>query len=78
MNKEQNDDSETRPPDSRWVVWWFEVNRDGELQRVYQDFPGRQTARRFYHRKRAEDGQFAGKGLVSAAPWHHDREGRQS
>ena len=74
METENKTQHRTELPNNRWVVWWFEVNKDDELQRVYRDFPGKQSATRFYHNKRAE-GQLAGKGLVSATPWHYDREG---
>ena len=53
----------------RWVVWWFEIIQS-QLRMVYQDFPNKPKAKRFYHHRHAE-GQRAEMGLVSATPWHY-------
>jgi hypothetical protein len=62
--------------DHRWVVWWFEIDRDGKLQKVCQDFSGKQQATKFFHQKHTE-GQRAQMGLISKQPWHYSHAKEQ-
>jgi hypothetical protein len=65
----------TTTDDRRRVVWWFEIDRNGELQRVYEDFSGKREATKFFHQKHVE-GQRAQMGLISKQPWHYSHRER--